>query len=45
MFGKIFKLVLFLVVVGFAALVGFAYFGDLSPDRTENRTPVTLDVD
>ena len=44
MIGKVFKLVLFLAIVGFVALVGFAYFGDLSPERVEQRTPVTLDV-
>jgi len=42
--GRIFKLVLFLVVTGFVGLVGFAYIGDLSPTQTDARQPVTLDV-
>ncbi len=45
MMGKLFKLILFLVVVGFVALVGFAYFGDLRPDQSELKAPVTLNVD
>jgi len=45
MFGKVFKLLLFLAVSGFVGLVGFAYLGDLTPDQTELRAPVTLDVD
>lgn len=28
---RAFKLILVLVVLGFAGLVGFAYFGDLTP--------------
>ena len=43
--GKIFKLVLFLLVAGGIAVVGFAYFGDLSPTQLELRKPVTLNVD
>lgn len=45
MFGRIFKVLLFLLVTGLAGLTGFAYFGNLSPDQTEMREPVTLDVD
>ncbi len=45
MFGRIFKVLLFLLVIGFIALVGFAYLGDLSPNQTEQRDPVTLNVD
>ena len=44
MMGKLFKLVLFLVVAAFVGLVGFAYLGDLSPAQTETRQAVTLDV-
>ena len=45
MFGRIFKVLLFLLVTGLAGLTGFAYIGNLSPDQTEIREPVTLDVD
>ncbi len=45
MFGRIFKVLLFLLVTGLAGLTGFAYFGNLSPDQTEIREPVTLDVE
>ncbi len=45
MMGKLFKLVLFLLVVGFVGLVGFSYIGDLRPELQETRQPVTLDVD
>lgn len=45
LFSKILKLLLFLVIVGFISLAGYAYFGDLSPDQTEIRQPVLLNVD
>lgn len=45
MIARLFKLFVFLAVVGIAGLVGYAYLGDLSPERSEVRTPVTLDVD
>lgn len=45
MIGRIFKVLLFLLVLGFIGLTGFAYLGDLSPDQTEQRKPVTVDVD
>lgn len=45
MIGKLIKLLLFLAVVGFAGLVGYAYLGDLTPDRNEERIPVTLNAD
>lgn len=45
MFGRIFKVLLFLLVVGFLGLTGYAYLGDLSPDQSETRKPVTLNVD
>lgn len=45
MLGKIFKLLLFLMVLGAVALVGYAYLGDLSPDQSDMREPVTLDVE
>lgn len=41
---RLFKLVLVLAVLGFAALTGFAYFGDMTPDSTTVVEPVTLDA-
>lgn len=45
MMGRIFKLLLFLLILGAVALVGYAYLGDLSPDQSDMREPVTLDVE
>ncbi len=45
MFGRIFKVLLFLVVLGFIGLTGFAYLGDLTPDQSEVREPVELNAD
>jgi hypothetical protein len=42
--ARLLKLVVVLVVLGFAALVGYAYLGDLTPATEEIRQPVTLDV-
>jgi len=36
--------VLFLIVMGIAAIVGYAYFGELSPNRIEVNQPVELDA-
>ncbi|KHA52214.1 hypothetical protein [Sulfitobacter geojensis] len=48
--GKLIKLLIFLIVVGFAALVGFAYLGpffgaEFAPAQVEIRQPVTLGAD
>lgn len=43
--GLAFKGLLFLIVVGFVGLVGFAYLGDLSPEQVETTQPVTLNVE
>ena len=43
--GRLVKLVLFLVLLAFLGLVGFAYLGDLSPEKKQVTQPVTLDVD
>ncbi|MGC1506184.1 MAG: hypothetical protein WA782_18850 [Sulfitobacter sp.] len=48
--GKLFKLLIFLFVMGFAALVGFAYLGpffgaEFAPAQVEIRQPVTLGAD
>ena len=48
--GKLFKLLIFLLIVGFIGLVGYAYVGpffgvDFSPEQIETRKPVTLTAD
>ena len=43
--ARLLKLVVVLGVLGFAALVGYAYLGDLTPATGEVRQPVTLDAD
>lgn len=45
MIGRIFIVLLFLVLLGFVGLTGYAYLGDLSPEQTEQRESITLDVD
>ncbi|WP_279512624.1 hypothetical protein [Meridianimarinicoccus aquatilis] len=40
---RMLKLVVFLLLIAGAGMVGFAYLGDLSPQRTEIRIPVDLD--
>lgn len=48
--GRIFKLLIFLVIIGFIGLVGYAYVGEyfganFSPPQSETRLPVTLDAE
>tara|TARA_R110002049_G_scaffold10127_1_gene50099 strand:+ start:53985 stop:54134 length:150 start_codon:yes stop_codon:yes gene_type:complete len=48
--GKLFKLLIFLTVIGFIGLVGYAYLGpffgvDFSPAQVETRQPITLKAD
>ncbi len=40
----LFRLIAILIVLGVIGFIGFAYVGDLSPDRTEERTPVSIDL-
>lgn len=45
--GRLVKLVVYLVVLGFAGLAGYAYLGpffgaDFTPPKIEIRTPVIL---
>ncbi|WP_301538870.1 hypothetical protein [Pseudogemmobacter hezensis] len=42
--GRIFKTVLLLAILGFAALAGYAYLVDMTPEPTEVTRPVTLDA-
>lgn len=41
--ARLIKPLLFLLLLGVAGIIGFAYFGDITADQTENRVPVTLD--
>ncbi|MEL6520935.1 MAG: hypothetical protein AAFQ66_08220 [Pseudomonadota bacterium] len=41
---RLFKLLFFLLVLGFIGLVGFAYLGDLSPEIETVKEPVTIDA-
>lgn len=43
--GRLFKAILVLAVIGFAALTGYAYLGDYAPEIQEISRPVTLDVE
>ncbi len=43
--GILFKLIAFLLIVGAAGLVGYAYLGDLSPEQSDVTAPVTLNAD
>ena len=40
----IFRFLLILVVLAALAVVGYAFVGDLSPDRSTTETPVMLEV-
>ena len=40
--GRVLKLLLVVVLLGFAGLTGYAYLGDLTPQAQEIRQPVTL---
>ena len=43
--GRIIKAILTLAVLGFIALIGYAYLGDMTPTQTRVTQPVTLHVD
>ena len=42
--SRIWKAILVLLLLGILGLVGFAYVGDLTPERNDVSQPVTLDV-
>ncbi len=49
MLGKLIKFLIFLMIIGFIGLVGYAYIGpffgaDFAPGQVETRVPVTLDA-
>lgn len=41
---RILKVLVFLVLIAFVGLVGYAYLGDLEPERSEVTVPVELNV-
>ena len=43
--GRIIKLLVWLLVIGFVGLAGYAYFGDLDPVQAPVSTPVVLNAD
>lgn len=43
--GRLFMALVFLIILGFIGLVGFAYLGDLSPQERDVSQPVAIDVD
>ncbi|MEM9708136.1 MAG: hypothetical protein AAF871_05035 [Pseudomonadota bacterium] len=43
--GRLFKFILFLIVIGGLGVVGYAYFGDLSPTQDTVTEPVELDAE
>lgn len=47
---RLFKVLVYLIILAFAGLVAYAYLGpyfgaDFSPPQSETREPVTLDAD
>ncbi len=45
MIGRLFKILIVLVVLGGIGLVGYSYSGLMQPDTREITRPVVLDVD
>ena len=43
--SRFWKAILMLLVLALIGLVGFAYFGDMTPETSDVSEPVTLDVD
>lgn len=48
--GRLIKLLIFLLIVGFIGLVGYAYIGpffgaEFAPDQVEIREPIVLGTD
>jgi len=43
--SRLLKLLVFLVLIGLIALVGYAYLGDISPEQGDVSQPVDLDAE
>jgi hypothetical protein len=43
--GRVFKALIFLVIIGLIGLMAFAYLGDLGPVQSEVKQPVVLNAD
>ncbi len=43
--GRLLKLLVLLLVLGFIGMIGYAYLGDLTPEIKEVNQPVTLDFE
>lgn len=43
--GRVFKALIFLVIIGFVGLTSYAYLGDLTPVQSEVKQPVVLNAD
>lgn len=43
--ARLLKAIFVLVLIAFIGLVGYAYLGDLTPQRSDVRQPVELNVD
>lgn len=43
--GRLWKLLLFLIVLAILGFIGFAYLGDLTPNQSLVSEPVELDAD
>lgn len=41
---RVIKLFIYLIILGGIGLAGYAYLGDLSPQRSDVRAPVKLNV-
>ena len=42
--GRFWKFLLFLIILGILAFIGYAYFGDLSPEQDAVTEPVELNA-
>ncbi|MEM7438387.1 MAG: hypothetical protein AAF393_02230 [Pseudomonadota bacterium] len=43
--GRLLRYLLVLVILGFLGLLGYSFFGDLSPDQREITIPVKSNAD
>jgi hypothetical protein len=41
----LFKLLIFLLIAGFIALTGYAFIGDMDPERQTQSVPIQINVD